>query len=250
MFVRDSIAIFFFVGVLLASCLTEFYCGAASEHCPINWSSVYGTSHEYFAGHCSAASPDTGLGDPLLTISSLFLLVPLTYFSIHGPIFTPPTSAFLGIASFLFHAANTNTTAIMDYVGIIIFGPSIFADFLFTHSLKKVAAFVYVVMLVLALCLRIIVGKVDNLIYITQPIFTVLILAGATKKNEFKLVAPAAFLLIAGSVTLIVANSVDEFWKCTKTQLIEPHFWGHLLIGAGATIYARIIFYHTDYTKI
>ena len=249
MFVRDSIAIFFFVAVLVASCLTEFYCGTASENCPVNWATVYGSNQDYFAGHCSAASSDTGLGDHLLTVSSLFLLVPLLYFSLKGPIFTPPTSAFLGIASFLFHAANTNTTAIMDYVGIIIFGPSLFADYLFLHAFKKTAVAVYVIILVSAVCIRIFYW-VDYFIYITQSIFTVLIFGLAYYKNELKLIRVGAFFLVSGSVTLIVANNVDDFWKCISTQLIEPHFWGHLLIGAGATIFARMIFYHTDYTKV
>lgn len=247
---RDKIAIVLFVLILIASCLIEYFCGAASENCSIEWGNVYGRQHAYFSGHCSGAVSNSGFGDPLLTFSSIFLLVPLVYFSFSGPFFSPWTSAFLGVASFLFHAANTSTTAIMDYIGIIIFGPSIFCDFIWKQNYKFLAFFVFASMTTIAICLRVIEGTIDNLIYITQPLFTVLIFFAAYYFKKFKSIAIPAFFLIMGSITLIVANNVDEFWKCTSTQLIEPHFWGHLLIGVGATFFARGIFEEADYVKI
>lgn len=247
---RDAAAVFCFVAVFIASCLAEYYCGTSSQHCPIDWRPLYGADAQYEPGHCGTASHDSGLGDPALSVSSFFVSVALIYFKLGGPIFTPLVTCFLGIASFLFHCANTEITHQLDYIGIISFGPSILSDLLLWIKYKKLGFLFFCIVITTNFLLTFLVGKFALFIYISQPTYTVIILSIAWYFEKIKKIWLGALFLIGGSATLIAANNIDEFWGCIDTQLIEPHFWGHLIIGIGATLYCRTIFRDDGYTQI
>lgn len=63
-------------GILIASIVVEQVCGVYSENCVIDWSGFYGSRATYVQINAciDPPSPDTGLGIPMLSVSSLFLL--------------------------------------------------------------------------------------------------------------------------------------------------------------------------------
>ena len=131
---RDQVAFILFALVAMGSVLAERLCTPDSKYCPVDWTGLYGPDAEYKGGHCGQT--DGTLGDPLLTVSSLLLCVPLGYFSVDGPVFTPVASTFIGVASFLFHAANTEVSETLDYVGTCCFGTALLADLLFSRDYR------------------------------------------------------------------------------------------------------------------
>ena len=255
---RDPMAVFLFCGGFVASCLSEYYCGVDSKNCPIDWSGVYGASAKYYIGHCSVDTSDSGLGDPMLSVSSLFLVIPLLYFTPTGPLFTPVASAYVGIASFLFHAANTRTTHILDFIGICVLSPAILGDIICWKGYNRAGTLIFVLLTTATILLRLLIKDtfpfkqitLNRYIYIGQPILTGIILLVAYKWKLLKKMWLGATFLIGGSATLIAANNIDAFWSCVHTQLIEPHFWGHLIIALGATFFSRTVYRNEGYQKL
>ena len=256
---RDTAALFLFVVGFIASCLTEYYCGTGSENCPIDWSSWYGSNPaSYYAGHCGKGTKDAGLGDPMLSVSSLFLVIAIVYVKWEGPLFTPLASVFVGIASFLFHAANTETSSTLDFIGLNLLSPAILADLLRWRGYNVLAFVTFAVFLTAAILVRVLVENsfpirqdiFNNYIYINQPILAALIFLLAYCWDYIRQLWVGAIFIVGGSATLIVANNVDVFWECVNTQLIEPHFWGHLLVAIGTTLFSRAIVHNGGYSKL
>ena len=250
-----------FVVGIAASGLAEYLCGTGSEKCPINWSGLYGSDPANYTkvpGHCSSGTVDSGLGDPMLSVSSLLIVIPIIYLQWSGPLFTPIAAVFLGIASFLFHAANTKITFTLDFIGLNLLAPAILSDIIRRYGYSIAAFILFGALLTTTILVRLLVkdsfpqtNQVFNTyIFIAQPTLTVAILTVAYLFDYIKDLWPGALFTIGGSIALIVANNVDSFWGCVETQLIEPHFWGHLLVGIGATLFCRAIGMKNDYTKL
>jgi len=186
----------------------------------------------------------------MLSVSSLFLVVPIVYISKEGPWFTPVMISFLGIASFLYHAANTSISSALDYVGIVTLGPSLTSDFLVYLNYKKIGIAYFVVLITFAFVFRFAIDdewpdpseRNHIYLYTINSFSTAAILFLAYKWHKLRFLALGTVFLIGGSIALIVGNNVDHMWDCVNTQLIEPHFWGHLLIALGATFFVRSIF--------
>ena len=255
---RDAAALFLFVGGFLASVLTEFLCGRGSERCKIDWSPLYGNEAVYYGGHCGRGDKDAGLGDPGLSVSSLFLIIPLVYWApSDGALYTPPVSAFLGVASFLFHAANTEASATLDFIGLNLLGPALVADFVADGGRPKTAVAGFLVLLAATVAVR--VGVDDDFprtqdvfntyTYVTQSIMAAILLVLFWRRDLVAAWLPAT-IIVGGCVSLIVANNSSRFWACINTQLAEPHFWGHLLVAVGATLYCRALHSATEETPM
>ena len=258
---RDAAALFLFVAGFIASCLTEFYCGTGSEHCPIDWSGAYGSNDADYnpePGHCAKGRHDSGLGDPMLSVSSLLLVVAIVYLRWSGPLFTPLVSAFLGIASFLFHANNSRITSILDFIGLNLLAPAILCDIVRWKGYGKVAAVLFASLLTAVILVRLLIKdsypgtnrKINTFIYVAQPTLTAITIVVAYLFGYIRRLLVGSVFIIAGSATLIAANNIDDFWDCVNTQLIEPHFWGHVLVAIGATLFCRAVEHNNGYTKL
>jgi hypothetical protein len=258
---RDAVALFLFVAGFIASCLTEFYCGVDSKHCPIDWSAAYGSNPADYnsgPGHCAKGAPDSGLGDPMLSVSSLLLAVPIVYLRWSGPLFTPLASAFLGIASFLFHANNSRITSILDFIGLNLLAPAILSDIVRWKGYGKVATLLFAALLTAVILVRLLIKdsypvtnkRTTTFIYVAQPTITAITLVVAYLFGYIRQLWVGAVFIVAGSATLIAANNISDFWDCVNTQLIEPHFWGHVLVAVGATLFCRAVEHNRGYTKL
>ena len=243
---RDAAALFLFVGGFIASVLTELLCGNGSERCEIDWSPLYGSEAVYYGGHCGRGDKDAGLGDPMLSVSSLFLVVPLVYWTPQS-VYTPPVSAFLGVASFLFHAANTEASATLDFIGLNLLAPALLADFVGRRT-PKTAAAGFLVLLVATVAVRVGVKDdfprtqdvFDTYTYVLQSVMAAILLVLFWRSDFVAAWLPAA-IIVGGCVSLIIANNSSRFWGCIETQLAEPHFWGHFLVAVGVTLYCRAL---------
>lgn len=187
----------------------------------------------------------------MLSISSLFMVVPIVYFSKGGPWFTPLMISFLGIASFLYHAANTWVSSSLDWIGIVTLGPSITADFLVYMNYTKIGVLYFVIFITVNFVLRFEKpmswpdppSETHRIyLYVINSVSTAAILFLAYIWGKLRFIALGSIFLIGGSIALIVGNNVDHMWDCVSTQLVEPHFWGHLLIAVGATFFVRAVY--------
>ena len=236
---RDELAVFFFTLITIGSVVAERLCGPDSEYCSVDWAGLYGPDATYKGGHCGQTSGT--LGDPLLTVSSLLLCVPLVYFSVQGAVFTPVAAAFIGAASFLFHAANTELSASLDYVGMCCFGAGLLADLLFWQGHRAGAMLLFAVYTGATIAVRLETSASGAYLYATQGASAALVLWLAYRWGLMRRLVPAAVLLVGGVVTLIVGNNIDAFWHCIETQLAEPHVYGHVGVAAGALLYCRAL---------
>ena len=258
---KDGIALFLFLAGFIASYLAEFYCKPDSEKCPIDWSPLYGSNplnYNPFPGHCAKGlTKDTGLGAPMLSVSSLLLAIPIVYIRWTGPLYTPIASMFIGIASFLFHAAITRETSIIDYIGLNMLTPAILADLFRWNHFKRAGFITFLSVLTATILVRLLNKDTfpatnNSLITYTYVIQSVLAVAILVTEYKFAYTRPwsGGLFLIGGAVTLIVANNNDNFWGCIDTQFAEPHFWGHFLVAVGLTLFARSMEHDNGYTKI
>ena len=194
----------------------------------------------------------------MLSVSSLLLAIPLVYIRRTGPLYTPVASAFVGIASFLFHAATTRETSIIDFIGLNMLAPGILADLFTYHEYRRTGAAVFLTFLASTVLVRLLVKDVfpetneslSTYIYVVQSILFVAIVVTSYKFSYSRPWSGGLFL-VGGAITLIIANNNDNFWGCIDTQFAEPHFWGHLLVAVGLTLLVRAMSIDNDgYTKL
>lgn len=245
---KDGVAIVLFGAVAIASVLAEQLCGADSGKCSVDWTGLYGRDTLYKGGHCGQT--DGTLGDPLLTVSSLLLCVPLVYFSPNGAVFTPVAATFIGIASFLFHAANTELSDRLDDIGMCAFGAGILADLLYYQGYRAGAALLFALFTAATILFRLQADKIGNYLYASQGTVAVLVIWLGYRWGLLRQLMAAIVVLVGGVVTLIVGNNVAAFWSCIDTQLAEPHVWGHVLVAAGAVLYCRSLGLRGEYTEL
>lgn len=236
---QDKVALILFVLLCIASVLSERLCGADAEHCPLDWSHLYGKESIRHLGHCPTAhGPGNGLGDPLLSVSSLFLCLAAVYLT--PTTITPVASFFIGVGSFLFHAADTKTSATLDYVGMCGLGAALMADLAFVRP--GWAWLFWLCFTGAAVGVRL--GFLDAarpFLYVTQGFFTFYVVLLLAHYRRWEMV-PAAALILGGVITLVVANNDPNLWSCIDTQLAEPHVYGHVAVGAGTVLYSRSLY--------
>ena len=170
----------------------------------------------------------------------------------------PLASAFLGIASFLFHANNSRVTSILDFIGLNLLAPAILSDIVRWKGYAKVAALLFASLLTAVILVRLLIKdsypgtnrKINTFIYVAQPTITAITIVVAYLFGYIRRLLVGAVFIVAGSATLIAANNISDFWACVNTQLIEPHFWGHVLVAIGATLFCRAVEHNNGYTKL
>ena len=240
---RDAVAAGILVIVLIASLVAELRCGNDSEHCYIDWSGWY-PGETYTAGHCGRAAHDAGLGDPALSVSSLVFVAPLVYFDPKAPFATPLLGVFLGIASFLFHAANTETSHTLDYIGVTSLAPAIFSDIV-AQQRPWAAKAIFAALVTSNVVVRTLnepgTGVLGTYMYSFIPVVTALTLGYIWYYRLWGRFGGGAIFLVGGSATLIAANASSQYWGCVNTQAAEPHFWGHLIVAIGTVLFCRAI---------
>lgn len=255
--VREWVAVALWIGIFIASVVVEQVCGVYSESCDVDWSGVYGRQAPYYhLNACIAPSADSGLGIPMLSVSSFFLLLPVVYVGLESK-FTVLSSLTLGIGSFLYHANNTRASATVDYVGIVTLGPALFCDAagVAADRLRAVCGVpVLTVRVGLVLLFLVVLGAgitvrtlvdyyrtLDLYVYVSQGVAAAAILlllwveGRAGVRYYFGLL-----VLISGIIALIVATSYQNKCEGVDTELERPHFYGHVLVGTGATVLAAM----------
>ena len=259
-------------GILIASIVVEQVCGVYSENCGIDWSGFYGSRATYVQINAciDPPSPDTGLGIPMLSVSSLFLALPVVYAD-WTTRFTAAVSLMLGIGSFLYHANNTGASATVDYLGIVLLGPALFFDIAGAEAGSEAGSdsegslpastcgyptkyFLwagFTAILGASIAIRVAVTYYPTLfwyVYVSQSVAAVGIIWLSWKQTQFRRVPyyGGLALLVAGIITLIVATGTRNDCAGVNTELERPHFYGHLLVGAGTTAVAAALFYSRD----
>lgn len=250
---RDALAAVLFVGTLVAGCLAEYYCGNDSGRCKFDWGSVY-PGETYTGGHCGRAQSDAGLGDPLLSVSSLLFVAPIAYIGARPPVAVPLVAVYAGIASFLFHAANTETSHTLDYIGVVLVAPAVLADVLAAGGWPNLAGLWFACALAANVMVRTLAapGAREVYLYAFTSTVTVAVVAvgwyrcqcvgclpGPASRTKGSL--PAFVFIVAGAATLIAANASPQYWGCIDTQLAEPHFYGHVLMALGLVLFCRAV---------
>ena len=255
--VREWVTVALWIGIFIASVVVEQVCGVYSESCNVDWSGVYGRQAPYYhLNVCIAPSADSGLGIPMLSVSSFFLLLPVVYVGFESK-FTVLSSLALGIGSFLYHANNTRASATVDYVGIVTLGPALFCDaaavaadrFSAVCGIPVRAVRIGLVLLFLAVlgfgvACRTLVGyhrTLDLYVYVSQGIApaAIFLLLWGEGRDGFRYYL-GLLVLIAGCIVLIVATSYRNKCEGVDTELERPHFYGHVLVGTGATVLAAM----------
>ena len=250
---RDAAAASILVIVLVASFVAELLCGNDSEKCPIDWAGWY-PGETYSPGQCGRAAHDAGLGDPALSVSSLLFVAPLVYFDKVVPFATPLIGLFLGIASFLFHAAYTETSHTLDYIGVTSLAPAILSDVLAQRS-PRAAKAIFAALLTSNILVRTLnepggSGVLGTYMYSFIPVVTALTLGYIWQNDMVGRFGGGAIFLVGGSVTLIAANASPQYWGCIDTQAAEPHFWGHLIVAIGTVLFCRAAQAKNEYIEI
>lgn len=85
----------------------------------------------------------------------------------------------------------------------------------------------------------------DAYVYVSQGVAAVGIIWLSWKQTQFRRVPyyGGLVLLVAGIITLILATGTRNDCAGVITELERPHFYGHLLVGAGTTAVAAALFY-------
>lgn len=238
---RDALAAVLFVGTLVAGCLAEYYCGNDSGRCKFDWGGFY-PGETYTGGHCGRAQSDAGLGDPLLSVSSLLFVAPIAYIGARPPVAVPLVAVYAGIASFLFHAANTETSHTLDYIGVVLVAPAVLADVLAAGGVPNLAGLWFACALAANVLVRTLAAPGAREVYLYTFISTVTVAVVAVGWYwNTKGSLPAFVLIVAGAATLIAANASPQYWGCIDTQLAEPHFYGHVLMALGLVLFCRAV---------
>jgi hypothetical protein len=201
----------------------------------------------------------------MLSVSSLFLALPVVYAD-WTTRFTALVSLTLGVGSFLYHANNTDASATVDYLGIVLVGPALFFDIAgveingdpgspgtlpvstYGHPSKYFLWAGFAAVLGASIAIRMAVAHtptLDAYVYVSQSVAAVGILWLSWKQTQFRRVPyyGGLVLLVAGIITLIVATGTRNDCAGVNTELERPHFYGHLLVGAGTTAVAAALFY-------
>ena len=281
---RTWAAVFSGFVIFIASIGFERLCGVYSENCGINWSGFYGTQATYVQINAciDPPSPKTGLGVSMLSVSSLFLALPVVYADLTTR-FTAAVSLMLGVGSFLYHANNTGASATVDYLGIVLLGPALFFDIAgvetgpgsdsggslpastYGYPTKFFLWAGFTAILGASIAIRVAVTyypTLDAYVYVSQSVAAVGIIwlswrkeiyhrvslneaSMEGKQTQFRRVPyyGGLALLVAGIITLIVATGTRNDCAGVITELERPHFYGHLLVGAGTTAVAAALFY-------
>ncbi len=284
---RTWAAVYLGFGILIASIVVERLCGVYSENCGINWSGFYGTRATYVQINAciDPPSPKTGLGVSMLSVSSLFLALPVVYAD-WTTRFTAAVSLMLGVGSFLYHANNTGASATVDYLGIVLLGPALFFDIAGVeikwetgssgslpastcgHPTKYFLWAGFTAILGASIAIRVAVTyypTLDAYVYVSQSVAAVGIVWLSWKQHQKRhqtlgiqdvaVEVPRSrrvsyygglALLVAGIITLIVATGTRNDCAGVITELERPHFYGHLLVGAGTTAVAAALFYSDE----
>lgn len=264
---RTWAAVYLGFVILIASIVVERLCGVYSENCGINWSGFYGTQATYVQINAciDPPSPKTGLGVSMLSVSSLFLALPVVYAD-WTTRFTAAVSLMLGVGSFLYHANNTGASATVDYLGIVLLGPALFFDIAgveikgdqgssgtlpeltYGYPTKYFLWAGFTAIFGASIAIRVAVTyypTLDAYVYVSQSVAAVGIIWLSWKQTQFRRVSyyGGLVLLVAGIITLIVATGTRNDCAGVITELERPHFYGHLLVGAGTTAVAAALFY-------
>ena len=249
--VRGYAAIVAGIAIFFASWGAELGCGVYSEKCTVDWSGFYGPNVVFYhINRClSPPSPSSGLGISLLSVSSLFLALPIFY-AAWTTKFTVAVSFTLGVGSFLYHANNNTASGTVDYLGIVLLGPAILVD-IWGVSTGRVATKVALILgfaAVTAVSIAIRVTEtyhktLDLYIYVSQGIaaFAIICILWSQKAGRERYY-PGLAVLLSGIIALIVATGTREDCVGVETEFERPHFYGHLLVGAGTTAIGAAVF--------
>ena len=164
----------------------------------------------------------------------------------------PLAAAFIGIASFLFHAKNVNVHHRLDIAGVALVAPSIF-DALVSYGRQGSTAFpLYNVVRIVSFVAIILIVIFDH---VTQPDWTDLYIINGTYTG-LSLVAGwynwdtvtqtgsrwrigLGFASIITAVALLIVGNESHYWDCAVTQLSEPHFYGHFFAALAVTLFSK-----------